>query len=108
MNYPNTALIKEAFISIAEAEQRLYDIKQTLVNLHYKSEEVENSAFLLENIKKVSAPSDDAGEVLFLRHQKAQADLTEAFQSQSVSRIEQELGQAIGLITEAGKALHKG
>ena len=107
MNYPSTELIKEAFLSIAEAEQRLYDIKQTLIQLHYKSEEVDNSAFILENLKNNIAPSDDAGEVLFLRHQRAQADLTEAFQSQSVSRIEQELGQAIGFITEAGKSLHK-
>jgi hypothetical protein len=107
MNYPSTALIKEAFLSIAESEQRLYDIKQTLIELHYKSEEVDNSAWLLENLKNNVAPSDDAGEVLFLRHQRAQADLTEAFQSQSVSRIEQELGQAIEFITEAGKTLHK-
>lgn len=106
MNYPSTSLIKEAFLAVAEAEYRLNEIKKTLVNLHYKSEEVENSAFLLEHSKTAIAPSDDAGEVLFLRHQKAQADLTEAFQSHGVTAVEGEMAEAIKLVQKAGNRLH--
>lgn len=106
MNYPNTSLIKEAFLSVAEAEARLKEIKETLVHLYDKSEEVNNSAFILDNLKNVVAPSDDAGEVLFLRHQKAQADLTEAFQSHRVSQIDEQLGEVVRLVNRAGSRLH--
>lgn len=106
MNYPSTSQIKEAFLAVAEAEQRLADAKKVLVNLHYASEEVNHSAFLLENLKVSVAPSDDAGEVLFLRHQNAQNALTDAFKSEPVTSLDQSIKAACGLAERAVRLLH--
>lgn len=106
MNYPSTSQIKEAFLAIAEAEQRLSDAKKVLLSLHYASEEVNHSSFLLENLKVAVAPSDDAGEVLFLRHQNAQIALTDAFKSQPVQDLEPSVKAACGLAERAVRLLH--
>lgn len=108
MNYPSTSQIKEAFLAIAEAEQRLADAKKVVISLHYASEEVEHSAFLLENLKNNAAPSDDAGEVLFLRHQNAQIALTDAFKGDASQTIEPNLKVACGLTERAVRLLHGG
>lgn len=108
MNYPSTSQIKGAFLAIAEAEQRLADAKKIAIDLHYKSEEVEHSAFLLEQLKNNTAPSDDAGEVLFLRHKDAQIALTDAFKGEASVTLEQHLKAVLGLTERAGRLLHGG
>ena len=106
MNYPSTSQIKGAFLAIAEAESRLADAKKSVLRLHYTSEEVENSAFLLEHLKVNAAPSDDAGEVLFLRHQNAQIALTDAFKGEATQSIEPQIKAACGLAERAVYLLH--
>jgi len=106
MNYPSTSQIKEAFLAVAEAEQRLAEAKKAIVGLHYASEEVEHSAFLLEHLKVNTAPSDDAGEVLFLRHQNAQSALTDAFKSDASQSIDSHIKVACGLCERAVRLLH--
>lgn len=108
MNYPTTSQIKEAFLSVAEAEARLADAKKVIIALHYASEEVDHSAFLLENLKNNTAPSDDAGEVLFLRHQTAQNDLTAVFRGEGIQGVEQGIKTACGLSERAVRLLHGG
>lgn len=106
MNYPSTSQIKEAFIAIAEAEHRLAEAKRAIIQLHYTSEEVDHSAFLLEHSKVAVAPSDDAGEVLFLRHQNAQVALTDAFKSDATQTIDQHIKVACGLAERSLRLLH--
>lgn len=106
MNYPSTTQIKEAFMAVANAEDRLKQAKQALVDLHYASEEVDNSAFLLENIGRRISPAEDAQDVLFARHQKAQEALTTAFKTEPVSTLEQTLKDASTGILIAVRTLH--
>ena len=105
-NRPSTSHIKEAFLAVAEAEARLAEAKRVLIHLHYTSEEVDHSAFLLDNLKNSVAPSDDAGEVLFLRHQNAQNALTDAFNSEAVKTLDQSAKAVHGLTERAIRLLH--
>ena len=106
MNYPSTTQIKEAFVALASAEEQIKEAKQALLDLHYKSDEADNSAFLVENLHRWATPADDAQDVLFARHQKAQEALTAAFKSQPVSTLEQTLQNASVGILVAVSTLH--
>lgn len=106
MNYPTTSQIKSAFLAITEAEAHLVAAKKGVLELHYASEEVDHSAFLLENLKGNTAPSDDAGEVLFLRHQTAQGALTASFRGEGCAGVEEGLKTACGLAGRAVRLLH--
>ena len=93
-------------MALANAEDTLKQAKQALLDLHYKSEEVDNSAFLVENLKRWATPADDAQDVLFARHQKAQEALTTAFKTEPVSTLEQTLQNASVGILVAVSTLH--
>lgn len=93
-------------MALANAEEQIKEAKQALLDLHYKSEEVDNSAFLVENLKRWATPADDAQDILFARHQKAQEALTTAFQTQPVSTLEHTLQTASVGILVAVSTLH--
>lgn len=84
MNNPSTSQIKEAFLQAALAEDEAKQAKQSLIVLHYLSEEVDNATFLVENMGRIAPPSEDAHDVLFQRLQKAKADLARVIREEGV------------------------
>lgn len=101
MNFPDTSRLKSAFISVAEAEERIRLAKNTLIELHYKSEEVDHSNFLLENIGRVAVPSDDAQDVLYARKQRAEEALSEAFRGVLFSGMTTNIDESFKCLSRA-------
>lgn len=105
MNHPTTSILKEAFLLVAEAEERLRLAKQALIEIHYKSEEVDNSRFLLENIGRVAPPSSDAQDVLFARKQDAEEALSVAYRDGLFDGTTQHLSQGHNALERAYRLL---
>lgn len=74
---PTTAELKEAFMHVSWAIEHLTSVKAKLIEMHVASEEVDNSAFLVENHHRFAAPDADTHDVLFARLEAAKAKLTE-------------------------------
>ena len=106
MNHPTTSQLKEAFVLVAEAEDRLRLAKQALIDLHYQSEEVDNSRFLLENIGRVAPPSSDAQDVLFARKQDAEEALSVAFRDGLFGGMTEHLSRGHNALERAYRLLH--
>ena len=94
MNAPNSQKIKEAFVQVAEAELAIREAKQNLSDLFGMSEEVEASRFVVENVDRLTAPSDDARDVVFARLNTAQDRLTEAVREGALVNARAELKKA--------------
>lgn len=102
---PTTAQTKEAFLAIASAIDHLTVVKERLVQLHYLSDEVDNSAFLVENHHRFASPDADTHDVLFARHEKAKAEITSLVHAGEIERIKEQVNDSIALIQSAYKHL---
>ena len=91
---PTTAEIKNAFTQIANAIEDLQIAKLRIIDLHYISEEVDNSAFLVENYHRWESPDSDGHDILFARHEKAKSALTEMYDRRDQDTIENLLKSA--------------
>ena len=102
---PTTAQTKESFLAIANAIDHLTVAKERLVNLHYLSDEVDNSAFLVENHHRFASPDADTHDVLFARQEKAKADITSLVHAGEIERLKEQVTEALTLIESAYKNL---
>lgn len=102
---PTTAQTKDAFLAIASAIDHLTVAKERLVQLHYLSDEVDNSAFLVENHHRFASPDADTHDVLFARHEKAKAEITSLVHAGEIERLKEQVNDSIALIQSAYKHL---
>ena len=87
MSRPTSEEIKQAFTLVAAAHALLAEAKQRLIELHVASEEVDNSAFLVENHHRLAAPDSDTHDVLFARLEKAKQKLSDYYDNSEGAKI---------------------
>jgi hypothetical protein len=104
-NRPSTAQTKEAFLAIAMAVDNLTVAKERLVRLYELSDEVDNSAFLVENHHRFASPDADTHDVLFARQEKAKADITALVHAGEIERLKEQLSESVTMVQEAYKHL---
>lgn len=102
---PSTAQTKEAFLAIAMAVEHLTVAKERLVRLYELSDEVDNSAFLVENHHRFASPDADTHDVLFARHEKVKADITALVHSGEIERLKEQLSESVTMVQGAYKHL---
>ncbi len=100
---PNTAQTKEAFLAIAMAIDHLAVVKERLVKLYALSDEVDNSAFLVENHHRFAAPDADTHDVLFARHEKIKSELTALVHEGEIERLKEQIKESVTLAESAYK-----
>ena len=88
---PPTTQTKDAHLAIAMAIDYLQAAKERLIHFHYISDEVDNSAFLVENHHRFAAPDDDTHDVLYARHEKAKADISALINAGELTRMKEQL-----------------
>jgi len=104
-NRPSTAQTKEAFLAIAMAVDNLTVAKERLVRLYELSDEVDNSAFLVENHHRFASPDADTHDVLFARQEKAKADISALVHAGEIERLKEQLSESVTMVQEAYKHL---
>lgn len=102
---PPTTNTKEAFLAVAMAIDNLTVAKEHLIRFHYLSDEVDNSAFLVENHHRFAAPDDDTHDVLFARHEKAKENISALINSGALERLKEQLNESADLIKKAYEQL---
>lgn len=75
-------------MQIANAIEDLQIAKQRLIELHYVSEEVDNSAFLVENYHRWEAPDSDGHDILYARQERARNALSVMYDRKDQDTIE--------------------
>jgi hypothetical protein len=105
MNRPSTIQTKEAHLAIAMAIDNLQTIKEHLIRFHYLSDEVDNSAFLVENHHRFAAPDDDTHDVLFARHEKAKQDMSALIAAGELDKMKEQLQETLSFVQQAYERL---
>jgi hypothetical protein len=105
MNRPSTVQTKDAHLAIAMAIDNLQTIKEHLLRFHYLSDEVDNSAFLVENHHRFAAPDDDTHDVLFARHEKAKQDMSALIASGELDKMKEQLQDTLSFVQKAYEQL---
>ena len=100
---PSTQELRQAFLAVNEAIDNLTVVKEHLIKLHYKSEEIDNSAFLVENHHRWAAPDSDSHDVLFARHERAVADLSTPYLNSELAKICEQMVISKALVEGAHK-----
>ena len=102
---PTTEAIHDAFMATATAVEYLSVVKEHLIQLHYASEEVNNSAFLVENHHRWASPDSDTHDVLFARHEKAKEDLTSRYAGNELNMLRAQIEEAEKMLRRAKEQL---
>jgi len=102
---PTTQAVHEAFMATAFAVEYLTVVKQHLVALHYASEEVDNSTFLVENHHRWAAPDADTHDVLFARLEKAKTDLSSRYAGNELNLLRSQIEEAEAMLRKAKELL---
>jgi ribosomal protein L4 len=102
---PTTAQTKEAFLALAMAIDHLIVAKERLANIYALSDEVDNSAFLVENHHRFASPDADTHDVLYARHEKAKAAVTALVHAGEIERLKEQITEATTLAQDAYKHL---
>jgi hypothetical protein len=105
MNRPSTVQTKDAHLAIAMAIDNLQTTKEHLLRFHYLSDEVDNSAFLVENHHRFAAPDDDTHDVLFARHEKAKQDMSALIASGELDKMKEQLQDTLSFVQKAYEQL---
>lgn len=102
---PSTQSIHDAFMATATAVEYLTVVKQHLVGLHYASDEVDNSAFLVENHHRWAAPDSDTHDVLFARHERAKEALSSRYAGNELNLLRAQIEEAEAMLRKAKELL---
>jgi hypothetical protein len=102
---PTTVKTKESFLDIANAIDHLVVAKERLVHIYALSDEVDNSAYLVENHHRFASPDADTHDVLFARHEKAKAEVTALVHAGEIERLKSQIRDAISQAENAYKNL---
>ena len=105
MNRPSTTQTKDAHLAIAMAIDNLQTIKEHIIRFHYLSDEVDNSAFLVENHHRFAAPDDDTHDVLFARHEKSKQEMSALIATGEVDKMKEQLLETVAFIQSAYQRL---
>lgn len=92
---PTTVKTKESFLDIANAIDHLVVAKERLVHIYTLSDEVDNSAYLVENHHRFASPDADTHDVLFARHERAKAEITTLVHDGELERLKRQIKEAI-------------
>ena len=79
--------LRAIYNKACEAQVDLEKARALIANLHYVMEEADNSKFLLENVGRWAAPSDDAHEILFERARRAEEELNKTLADGALDQI---------------------
>ena len=92
-------------MATAWAIEYLSVVKQHLSDLHYVSDEVDNSAFLVENHHRWAAPDSDTHDVLFARHEKAKEVLSSRYANNELNLLRAQIEEAENMLRKAKELL---
>ena len=105
--HQGSANTREALDSVIDAMASLQVVKTKLNNIYYHHKQWEDAQFLLDNIGRFAAPSDDAHEVLFERLQTSKEQANYAQRDDEKNLLLEQLAHAYLAVERAYKTVKR-